>query len=827
MFPDQDVNRHNYQLRFMEMENKIKRCELERAELEQRFAQLMRERQECEKAAARQLKMKYKRMMELERQRAERNESLLRMLHTIDQQAASLAAKTDRLKMLKTQYESYLIRSWSSQRALPSPSPIPPTSAQQPQYFMTQPHAPSFQLPSRLTDSPKSEFVRYISDMTHAQTASYNPIPPPTALSNYINHQHQFPTQQQYMSPYLTSSSTFTQDPFMRPSGDYPTLQNSIATQPLVSKLPSTPSRSPSTILPAKKLELSNEEFIQYIDNEILKGSSATDSMVATSDPPPDIVVEPPSITSTPLPEAYLEDVTNDEDDYLRPPAVSHTLDDSPIIEEIVESTAKLDLDDIAEMRKPLTVSDDAIINQRWEKIVEVNSTARPSTKPHPGQDAPLDINESSSERTPLEDVISQTLRGVISEVEELYEAPVVSDTSIAEGLDLSTVGEEQNSSDQANDLANISAAFGEIQTEYPQSTYETEAEYPPIQDYQDYQEVAPPEYSSQDPEDYKYDYSTTDPQSVAQAQKSEDPTRWTASRHSVRSKNYSTSQSRTPETIDEVVSNGEENPPEEHISPPRSKHSSPIGENASATDIHYSEPETQPEQPVPKEVDQQQYDYSQYPQEYDPNDPNQQAAYYQQYTDEQTGQEQTQAYQDYAEHDPNQYQQATEYPGPTQYVFEQGYYDEGQPQQTMESDQNQGYYEGDPNATEQQQYYAEEQVDQAYYDQSQAEVEYANYEDQNAGAADAPVANDAPQEEMLESVAEEEEDEVKQTNDEHPQEDASPEQEVVDIRSSSDELLGGAENNLGSPVKATVSGKEDTTISSVNDESDFDFSTQ
>lgn len=68
MFPDQDVNRHNYQLRFMEMENKIKRwwalsiflfyrifqitnnifiqSELERAELEQRFAQLMRERQE-------------------------------------------------------------------------------------------------------------------------------------------------------------------------------------------------------------------------------------------------------------------------------------------------------------------------------------------------------------------------------------------------------------------------------------------------------------------------------------------------------------------------------------------------------------------------------------------------------------------------------------------------------------------------------------------------------------------------------------------------------------------------------------------------------------
>nr|XP_029729747.1 uncharacterized protein LOC109399876 isoform X1 [Aedes albopictus] len=822
MFQDQDINRHNYQLRFMEMENKIKRCELERAELEQRFAQLMRERQECEKIAARQLKQKYKRMMELERQRAERNESLLRMLHNIDQQAASIAAKTDRLKMLKTQYESYLIRSWSSQRALPSPSPVPSLNTQQFPSYMAPHHTPSYQVPSRLTDSPKSEFVRYLSDMTHAQTVTYNPIPPPTALSNYIHYQ-QLPIQQHHVSPYSAPTSSFTQDPFIRSPGDNSTLQNSIINPSPISKMPSTPSRSLSTLPPAKKLDLSNEEFIQYIDNEILKGSSTSEPAATDNDQPPDIVIEPPSITSTPLPDAYLEDLTNDEDDYLRPPAAAHSLDDLPVIEEIVESTANLNMNDgdamlttLKGLEKPLPVPDDAVINQRWEKIVEVNSIVRPPVEVAPEMDPSQDTVEVPSMKTPLEDVVAQTLRGVISEVEDQYEAPVVPDASDA--------GEPQLSSDQANELTDTSAAFGEMQNEYPQPFYESEAEYQQESYFpntsQGYQEGAPPEYSSQYPEEYN-DYLASDTQQVQQAT-AEDPTRWTMTKNTVRSKSYSTSQSRTPETIDEVVSNGEENPLEQHDATLGSKHSSPVGQIASTTEIHYPEPETQPEQPLPEGVDQQ-YDYSQYPQEYDPNDPNQQAAYYQQYTGDQTGVDQTQAYQQgYAEQDPNQFQQATEYPGPTQYVFEQGYYEEQQPQQVAaESDQNQEYYEGDPNGTDQQQqYYTEGQVDQAYYDQSQAEVEYANYDEQ----VDTVAADVAPQEEGLESVAEEEEE--KQMTLEHPTEMVDTVQNIEEKTSSGSEVVA-AEENSDSPVKPNASGKEDTTISSVNDESDFDFSTQ
>ncbi|KXJ76662.1 hypothetical protein RP20_CCG009227 [Aedes albopictus] len=813
MFQDQDINRHNYQLRFMEMENKIKRCELERAELEQRFAQLMRERQECEKIAARQLKQKYKRMMELERQRAERNESLLRMLHNIDQQAASIAAKTDRLKMLKTQYESYLIRSWSSQRALPSPSPVPSLNTQQFPSYMAPHHTPSYQVPSRLTDSPKSEFVRYLSDMTHAQTVTYNPIPPPIALSNYIHHQ-QLPIQQHLVSPYSAPTPSFTQDPFIRSLGDNSSLQSSIINPSSIPKMPTTPSRSLSTVPPAKKLDLSNEEFIQYIDNEILKGSSTSEPATTDNDQPPDIVIEPPSITSTPLPDAYLEDLTNDEDEYLRLPGLTHSIDDLPVIEEIVESTANLDLNDgdamltaLKGLEKPLAVPDDAVINQRWEKIVEVNSIVRPPVEVAPEMDPSQDTVEVPSMKTPLEEVVAQTLRGVISEVEDQYEAPVVSDAS--------AVNEPQLSSDQANELADTSAAFGEMQNEYQQPFYESEAEYHQ-ESYlpntsQGYQEGAPPVYSSQDPEEYN-DYLASDTQQVQQAT-AEDPTRWTMTKNTVRSKSYSTSQSRTPETIDEVVSNGEENPLEQHDTTLGSKHSSPVGQIASTTEVHYPEPETQPEQPLLEEVDQQ-YDYSQYPQEYDPNDPNQQAAYYQQYTDGQTGVDQTQAYQQgYAEQDPNQFQQATEYPGPTQYVFEQGYYEEQQPQQVAaELDQNQEYYEGDPNATDQQQYYTEGQVDQTYYDQSQAEVEYANYDEQVATVA----ADVAPQEEVLESVAEEEEE--KQMTLDHPTEMVDTVQNIEEKTSSGSEVVA-AEENSDSPVKPNASGKEDTTISSVNDE--------
>lgn len=92
----------------MQLHGNVNECtagsERQRAELERQFEELMRERTECEKATVRAMKQRQRRQQEAERQRAERNESILRMLNKIDQQAASLAAKTDRLKMLKVDW---------------------------------------------------------------------------------------------------------------------------------------------------------------------------------------------------------------------------------------------------------------------------------------------------------------------------------------------------------------------------------------------------------------------------------------------------------------------------------------------------------------------------------------------------------------------------------------------------------------------------------------------------------------------------------------------------------------------------------------------------
>lgn len=54
-----------------------------------------------EKSAIKAIKLRYEQFLEEDRQRMERNNNLLRMLERIDYQAATLAAKTERLKLLK------------------------------------------------------------------------------------------------------------------------------------------------------------------------------------------------------------------------------------------------------------------------------------------------------------------------------------------------------------------------------------------------------------------------------------------------------------------------------------------------------------------------------------------------------------------------------------------------------------------------------------------------------------------------------------------------------------------------------------------------------
>lgn len=57
--------------------------------------------QNSEKSAIKSIKLKYKKFMEEDAERTNRNSTLMKMLKRIDYQAATLAAKTERLKLLK------------------------------------------------------------------------------------------------------------------------------------------------------------------------------------------------------------------------------------------------------------------------------------------------------------------------------------------------------------------------------------------------------------------------------------------------------------------------------------------------------------------------------------------------------------------------------------------------------------------------------------------------------------------------------------------------------------------------------------------------------
>ena len=342
----------------MQLHGNVNECtagsERQRAELERQFEELMRERTECEKATVRAMKQRQRRQQEAERQRAERNESILRMLNKIDQQAASLAAKTDRLKMLKvdwvrdcqaitvsqpsvfpllfkqTQYEMYLMRSWSTSSgpALPAAYGVP---------MITAPPAMLTPLPqSPAKSSTKSEFVQYLSDLTHQQTASINPIPPPMALSNYLASQQK---------PYGMASTygTSLERPYSRAYTSSAPIENDCL---MVNSGAGTSQSTTVGGIQAKKFAMSNEDFIRYIDSEVLKEPIPTVSIVAPSPVESDKVKQSGG--------AYLEDATMSEDEPVR--EVANKLEEFSILVEpdirkdVTEEHPKEDIKVVAEM---------------------------------------------------------------------------------------------------------------------------------------------------------------------------------------------------------------------------------------------------------------------------------------------------------------------------------------------------------------------------------------------------------------------------------------------------------------------------------------------
>ncbi|XP_055547098.1 uncharacterized protein LOC129731263 [Wyeomyia smithii] len=813
MFSEHDINRYNYRLRFQEMENKIKKCEIERSQLEHKFSQLMRERQECEKAAERSLKLKYKRMMELERQRSERNETLLRMLHKVDQQAASLASKSNRLKMLKEQYESYLIRSWSTQQAISS-------SPRQQEYYLPlqstsdTANANSFQFPPRVTNSPKSEFVKYITDTTYLSTADSRAIPPPMALSNFISHQQQEtlrnPISRQLFTP---QSNVQTTTPF--PTEYHPPSQSQ---NPQNNTTPI--SYRSTAVLPSnsRKNELSNEEFIRYVDDEILKGSVAQKPSTTET---PSIVVDPPSQPpATKYPTAYLEDFNEiNENDGFQSSEVNYD-DCSPMIEELVDATEQLNLDSDAvhvETEK-LTLSQEestpAVFeegsNNNFNSIVEPSRMVEnQKLEPTTAYDSPQQPEPVRAQQ-PLHGVVEQTLLGMISEVEENFVTmPVSEDINLAAGTAAPEAEIQQDYSEDGN-----------YQLQY---TMPENANYQPSDVYQEGDSTGCTEQEIAN-DDYSFEQGNDEQPAALNS------SYWSTAIQAVKSKTYNPVMPAS-ETIEEVTSsNDRQSPVEKRITPPESKRSTPLGRNMSSANLE-PVPEHEPigavDEQLAESVDPAQTDYDQYQQEYLQNpeqytyqyDQETVDPYYSQPLAEQTNQEESQGYydQENVENggtlDPNQYQQATEYPGPTQYVFEQGFYEEQQPdpeQQQQQYDPNQQEYY-DPNQQNDQQYYTEEEStqlqQQEVYDQTQFQQYNVNSEHEQS-AQEGTVTTRRQEEESPAPLP------------------ADMETPTVADADRSTKVSDKVESKPP-PQADHTEEKHDTTLSSVNEDSDFDFSTQ
>ncbi|XP_055903941.1 uncharacterized protein LOC129939807 [Eupeodes corollae] len=105
MHPQSEVE--NYKLQVELLQEKLHRSEDNRQELEEKLEQIMKKRNEHERTLRSRSQLKYQQFLDEQKKRNERNRKLVEMLERIDQQAAALSARSERLKMMKLQYELY------------------------------------------------------------------------------------------------------------------------------------------------------------------------------------------------------------------------------------------------------------------------------------------------------------------------------------------------------------------------------------------------------------------------------------------------------------------------------------------------------------------------------------------------------------------------------------------------------------------------------------------------------------------------------------------------------------------------------------------------
>ncbi|XP_043256261.1 reticulocyte-binding protein 2 homolog a [Colletes gigas] len=100
-------NGYNYHKKMLELQEKLRKSEERRIRLDERFKVLVQESRNRHDACINKLRYKYIESLGAQRTRDERNYKLLEALDRVDNSLASMTSKTNRLNVLRKQYEAY------------------------------------------------------------------------------------------------------------------------------------------------------------------------------------------------------------------------------------------------------------------------------------------------------------------------------------------------------------------------------------------------------------------------------------------------------------------------------------------------------------------------------------------------------------------------------------------------------------------------------------------------------------------------------------------------------------------------------------------------
>ncbi|XP_064550824.1 uncharacterized protein LOC135436973 [Drosophila montana] len=108
MFPQAELE--NYKLQVELLQEKLRRSEDNRQQLEHKLDKVLQKRSELEKCVRQKSRQKYQEFLEEQSKRNERNKKLVQMLERIDEQTAAMSQRSERLKMMKLQYQMYFAK---------------------------------------------------------------------------------------------------------------------------------------------------------------------------------------------------------------------------------------------------------------------------------------------------------------------------------------------------------------------------------------------------------------------------------------------------------------------------------------------------------------------------------------------------------------------------------------------------------------------------------------------------------------------------------------------------------------------------------------------